>query len=531
MRNRHAACWTLKQGCRVGLVVGAFLAASEASVALGLKVLKHEWDAQAPASNVVNTLIDSSTALSDAANRSWGAARAEMCAGVVRALSAPGAINGQTLRDVSCAAGGNGELNGTQTGEIKAQFVYRVPGNRVEFTYDFPSPAGSRRVALTFDAVVNADAALHASDPVIRVVKSAATVDRVAASDPLANVLINVILPFVAPQVRLDMANEFNAALAGISAAVRQASGGIRGWIRQDKLVMALLPAVGSAPLAGNGTISGVIRFPASVQVAQQNPCAGFSVRGSVQSGPPPIENPDGPNLGVPPTQTVGAVSIPGGLRKSGDSYECDYTLGNLPAGVPVVLGASSAIPDLVAFVPSGWNGIAVAPATGRDFRGSTTLTGLLPPGTIPAVTAPAATPMPQTQPPPASSPSAGPPAATAAAMPTEAAPPPAPPTSGSTTASPSERGARSLDTTRRMVRFARPQETDTNRFGSDYRSFPAGDANACQTACAGEGQCRAWTWVKPGVQGPQAKCWLKNAVPVASKNVCCVSGLKTGGN
>jgi hypothetical protein len=69
--------------------------------------------------------------------------------------------------------------------------------------------------------------------------------------------------------------------------------------------------------------------------------------------------------------------------------------------------------------------------------------------------------------------------------------------------------------------------ETDTNRFGSDYRSLDAPDAQKCQAACAGEAQCKAWTWVKPGVQGPSAKCWLKNAVPVASKSNCCVSGVK----
>jgi hypothetical protein len=69
--------------------------------------------------------------------------------------------------------------------------------------------------------------------------------------------------------------------------------------------------------------------------------------------------------------------------------------------------------------------------------------------------------------------------------------------------------------------------EAATNRFGSDYRSLDAPDARKCQAACAGEAQCKAWTWVKPGVQGPSAKCWLKNAVPAVSKNDCCTSGVK----
>jgi PAN domain len=69
--------------------------------------------------------------------------------------------------------------------------------------------------------------------------------------------------------------------------------------------------------------------------------------------------------------------------------------------------------------------------------------------------------------------------------------------------------------------------EVNTNRFGSDYRSLDAADAQKCQSACADEVQCKAWTWVKSGVQGSGARCWLKNSVPVASKNNCCTSGVK----
>jgi hypothetical protein len=70
--------------------------------------------------------------------------------------------------------------------------------------------------------------------------------------------------------------------------------------------------------------------------------------------------------------------------------------------------------------------------------------------------------------------------------------------------------------------------EADTNRFGSDYKNFEAANAQQCQAACAKEAQCKAWTWVKPGVQGPNAKCWLKNAVPAKSANACCISGVNT---
>lgn len=71
--------------------------------------------------------------------------------------------------------------------------------------------------------------------------------------------------------------------------------------------------------------------------------------------------------------------------------------------------------------------------------------------------------------------------------------------------------------------------EGSTDRPGSDYRSFDLQSGQfwtECRTACRNEGQCQAWTYVKPGLQGPQARCWLKNTIPAAFGNECCVSGV-----
>jgi hypothetical protein len=71
--------------------------------------------------------------------------------------------------------------------------------------------------------------------------------------------------------------------------------------------------------------------------------------------------------------------------------------------------------------------------------------------------------------------------------------------------------------------------ENDTNRGGSDYRSFETqADPAICRNECAKDPTCRAFTYVKPGVQGANARCWLKNSVPGASANSCCVSGVKS---
>src|SRR6202043_11117 len=70
--------------------------------------------------------------------------------------------------------------------------------------------------------------------------------------------------------------------------------------------------------------------------------------------------------------------------------------------------------------------------------------------------------------------------------------------------------------------------EPSINRIGSDYKDFDVDDPQQCPVECANEGLaiCKAWTLVKPGVQGPRYHCWLKNDVPVASVDDCCASGL-----
>lgn len=69
--------------------------------------------------------------------------------------------------------------------------------------------------------------------------------------------------------------------------------------------------------------------------------------------------------------------------------------------------------------------------------------------------------------------------------------------------------------------------EVDTNRSGSNYRSFsnPSQDPAECQAACARESQCQAWTY--DGRSGQSPHCNLKNAVPARTAMTGAVSGLK----
>jgi hypothetical protein len=69
------------------------------------------------------------------------------------------------------------------------------------------------------------------------------------------------------------------------------------------------------------------------------------------------------------------------------------------------------------------------------------------------------------------------------------------------------------------------------DRPGSDYSAtdLASADPNLCYNACQADGSCAAWSYVKPGVMGPNAKCFLKNPAPAASNNPCCISGVKLG--
>ncbi len=75
--------------------------------------------------------------------------------------------------------------------------------------------------------------------------------------------------------------------------------------------------------------------------------------------------------------------------------------------------------------------------------------------------------------------------------------------------------------------------ETGVDRPGQDYKNFELEPSIAsfgpCKSACESDAACKAWTYVRPGLQGPKARCWLKSGVPAPTPNGCCVSGAKAG--
>jgi len=74
--------------------------------------------------------------------------------------------------------------------------------------------------------------------------------------------------------------------------------------------------------------------------------------------------------------------------------------------------------------------------------------------------------------------------------------------------------------------------ENDTDRPGSDYDKFHIDDQrpDRRQSECVRQNdRCKAWTYVRAGIQHKYAVCYLKSEVPAAKPDKCCVSGVLPG--
>lgn len=80
--------------------------------------------------------------------------------------------------------------------------------------------------------------------------------------------------------------------------------------------------------------------------------------------------------------------------------------------------------------------------------------------------------------------------------------------------------------------------ETDTDRPGSTFQTLPLSESadegiERCAALCRDEERCLSWTFVRPGNPDRGASefglCLLKEAIPEAAADACCVSGVKGG--
>jgi hypothetical protein len=91
--------------------------------------------------------------------------------------------------------------------------------------------------------------------------------------------------------------------------------------------------------------------------------------------------------------------------------------------------------------------------------------------------------------------------------------------------------GAATADSILANKKLSRLSEPNFDRPGMDFKNFDVAseDPGICESACNNDQRCKAWTYVRPGVQGSKARCWLKSGIPPLRSNACCTSGIKAG--
>jgi hypothetical protein len=66
--------------------------------------------------------------------------------------------------------------------------------------------------------------------------------------------------------------------------------------------------------------------------------------------------------------------------------------------------------------------------------------------------------------------------------------------------------------------------EYNTDRPGSDYGQRATVNPEACRAICSADGNCQAFTFVKPPSEVSTGQCYLKRTVPTPVGDRCCIS-------
>jgi len=93
------------------------------------------------------------------------------------------------------------------------------------------------------------------------------------------------------------------------------------------------------------------------------------------------------------------------------------------------------------------------------------------------------------------------------------------------------ERRAKAMETLSNILKSLQGPfqlENDFDRPGNDYAQHMEVSPESCRTRCAGDGNCQAFTFVKPNPGPPQGQCFLKRSEPQPVANRCCVSGTRS---
>ena len=344
--------------CFIGTLSIVLLNSVATAGPIGGQVLAQVWDPRNPQQQNIQIPYDHSTAVSDAVFSAWSAVRNLVCGDLMKQLGQSDLLaKGITLKNIECRLP-DGELTATQNGAKGLTLTYRVKD--VHFaatstTGDFP--CGSEcdpRFSLRFDVGFELGLALQVAGDTVRVTAakvqvSNALIDSHNWSADLIKWADDNLVPLLRGNsfrsqaeaalnnVEYNFANEVNPKLAPLNNTLRAPQGMVRIglWARPNKIYVAFTPTEWLPP--ANGSVSGRVFWKSTINTNQPiSNCSAFSMEAMVQTGPAPITDPVRRSLGLAPSRRVGHVSTGSPLARAGDVWQCQYTLGSLPAGIPV---------------------------------------------------------------------------------------------------------------------------------------------------------------------------------------------------
>lgn len=374
---------------------------------IGAQVIVQTWDPRNPDAQNIQTPYDSGSAVSDAVIGAWGQVRNVVCGPLKQHMGKGDLLaKGVTLYDIDCKLP-DGELIASQNGGRGLKLAYHVKG--VSFAATSTTPdialgigAGSYadpRFSVAFDLDFELGLALQENGDVLRVsaakvVVSNARIDSQNTSADIVKWFDDNLVPLIQGQsfrgqaeaalngVNPDFANQVNAALAPVNNALRPPQNLIRSglWARPGKIYIAFAPAEWVPP--ANSQVNGRVFWKIADINSSIASCAAFPMNAEVQTGPAPLTDPVSRATGAAPMRKVGQVVSASPVMAMGDTAECRYTFGALPAGVPVNMSASTPagvkpkygsntfFKGAVTIAPAGWRGVTVPDGgAGRDWQ------------------------------------------------------------------------------------------------------------------------------------------------------------------
>lgn len=366
---------------------------------VGLLAVAQHWDPHRPDQTDKVTLVDDPSAISDGLQRVWAQVSPLMCETLKAQMGLGGAAHGQTLRNITCLLDDRVTFTLTQVNATTLRATALASGY-VEATTTTPdialgvgldkatdprfSLALTAKFDLTFAVQPNREQTLRVSKAMFTL--NNATLDSHGVTGDILKFLATDLSPFFGGPdykqlaenainaVSADVANQFNAGLAGINGQLAGPSDLVRSelLVRSNQLRIAFAP-----PLAvprTDGRMSGLLRWDPA-EFTPRKGCNSFTVAASVQVGPAPVFTGGGA-----PMQALGSFQA-----SPNDASSCIFTLNGIASDWPNRLGSQVLDPPVVnattnyrtvfSLAPDGWPGASITPQPLADARNYKVLT------------------------------------------------------------------------------------------------------------------------------------------------------------